>query len=132
MPAETVASGNHITELTTTTTMDNDVIMRNTVIMDDIDTGDNVAYGRMSTVVESCDIRRNTMTTQSTETDRQNCESNTNIVLLEDIDTGGNVAYGRMSVVVEGQGDDMTLQDTAEDDEDTDYVINDMYASIDT
>lgn len=131
MPAENVASINHTTEMTTT--MDNDVLLRNIVILDGIDTGENVAYGRTSTVIESCDnnTRRNTMSIQSTETDRQNYQSS-NSVLLEDVGTGGNVAYGSMSVVIEDHGNDGTIQDTAEDDGDTDYVINDMYASIDT
>ena len=127
MPAETVASNNDYREMTTA--MNSDVVLRNIVILDGIDTGTNVAYGQTSTVVESCDIRKNTMSTQNTKADGQNYESN-NIVM-----TGDNVAYGRMSVVVEGTTgcDDMATQDdTAEDDGDTDYVINDVYDSIDT
>ena len=126
-PAETVAS-NDYREMTTA--MNSNVVLRNIVILDGIDTGTNVAYGRTSTVVESCDIRKNTMTTQNTEADGQNNKSNNNIVM-----TGDNVAYGRMSVLVEGTAgcDDMATQDdTEEADGDADYVINDMYDSIDT
>ena len=124
---ETVASNNDYREMTTA--MNSDVMLRNIVILDGIDTDTNVAYGQTSTVVESCDTRRNIMTTQNTEADGQQYESN-NIVM-----TGDSVAYGRTSVLVEATTgcDGMATQDdSVETDGESDYVISDVYASIDT
>ena len=134
MQQETVASSNHTATEMTTAMNNSDVVLRNIVILDGIDTGTNVAYGRTSTIVESCDIRKNAMTTENaTEADEQINETNDDIVM-----TGDNVAYSMMSEVVEGatgpgadDNETVVQDDTGEDDGEEDYVINDMYASID-
>ena len=131
-PLDTAATSNRTTTEMTTTTMNSDVILRNVVIMDGIDTGTNVAYGRTSTISESWDVRKNSMSMQNTtEADRQNYERNSIVM------SGDNAAYGRMSAIVEGttgvnDGFMVTQDDMGDDDGDPDYVINDVYDSIDT
>ena len=131
-PLDTAATSNRTTTEKTTTTMNSDVILRNVVIVDGIDTGTNVAYGRTSTISESWDVRKNSMSMQNTtEADRQNYERNSIVM------SGDNAAYGRMSTIVEGttgvnDGFMVTQDDMGDDDGDPDYVINDVYDSIDT
>ena len=123
-PTEIVASNNHYGEMPTA--MESGVELRNILYLDDIDTGENVAYGRTTAVVERCDIADN-MTMQNAETDRQSCETRNNIATVEDIAQDG------MSTEVKGC-DNMNIEDnTAETNGETDcgsYVINDLYDSI--
>ena len=135
MPLDTVASSNRTTA-EMTTVMNNDEILRSIVILDGIDTDTNVAYARTSTMSESQDIRKNTMTTPNTEAAggcNYNRHTSTSSMMM--MMSGDSAAHGRLSLVVEGTAaggeEEMAMQDdTAEDDGDEDYVINDMYDSI--
>ena len=133
MPLDTVASSNRTTA-EMTTVMNNDEILRSIVILDGIDTDTNVAYARTSTMSESQDIRKNTMTTPNTEA-AGGCDYNRHTSTSSMMMSGDSAAHGRLSLVVEGTAaggeEEMAMHDdTAEDDGDEDYVINDMYDSI--
>ena len=141
MPLDNIASSN-CTTMEMTTMMNNnqyDEVPRNIVILDGIDTGTNVAYARTSIMMsESQDIRKSIMITPNTEAaGERDCNRNTSsssILMM----SGGSAAHGRLSMVsvvegtvAAGDEEEMALHnDTAEDDGDDDYVINDMYDSI--
>ena len=137
MPTEIVASNNYSREMTTA--MESGVMLSNIKFLDDdIDTGDNVAYGQMTRVVEGRDnMPDNIMTMQNADTDRQSGESsNDNIVTVED-NTAGSTDHDRMSTEVRGHDDGTAAEDddTAESNGDSEtecgsYVINDLYESI--
>ena len=126
-PTEIVASNNYYGEVPTA--MESDVERRNIICLDDIDTGENVAYGQTTAVVERCNAADNiVMTMQNAETDRQSSESSSNNVAMVE-DTG----HDRMSTEVKGRDDTNTEDDTRETNVETDYgsyVINDLYDSI--
>ena len=60
---EIVASNNYGRDLTTNT-MEGDVVLKNIVMLQDIDTDDNVAYGQVNTVVDSHSAGDTDMTMQ--------------------------------------------------------------------
>ena len=142
MPLDTIIAGSNCTTMEMTTMMNNnqyDEVPRNIVILDGIDTDTNVAYGRTSTMMsESQDIRKSIMITPNTEAagerDYNRNTSSSSILMM----SGGSAAHGRLSTVsvvegtvAAGDEEEMALHnDTAEDDGDDDYVINDMYDSI--
>ena len=141
MPLDNIASSN-CTTMEMTTVMNNnqyDEVPRNIVILDGIDTNTNVAYGRTSTMMsESQDIRKSITITPNTEAagerDYNRNTSSSSIMMM----SGGSAAHGRLSTVsvvegtvAAGDEEEMALHnDTAEDDGDDDYVINDMYDSV--
>ena len=141
MPLDTIASSNCTTTEMTTVMNNNqyDEVPKSIVILDGIDTDTNVAYARTSTMMsESQDIRKNIMTTPNTEAAGErhyNRNTSSSSILMM---SGGSAAHGRLSIVsvvegtvAAGDEEEMALHnDTAEDDGDDDYVINDMYDSV--
>jgi hypothetical protein len=142
MPLDTITSSNRTTTEMTTVT-NNDYAVRNILILDGIDTGNNVAYARTSTISESRDIMQNTMMIPNTEeAGGGGCNYKRHSTMMM-TPGGDSVAYASMSMVVQGTAaaagdaaasdDKMAMQDDIEEDEgDSDYVINDMYDCIDT
>ena len=135
MPTEIVASNNYSREMTTA--MESGVMLSNIKFLDDdIDTGDNVAYGQMTRVVEGRDnMPDNIMTTQNTDTDRQSGASSIDNVMTVEDNGADNTDHDGMSTEVKDHDDGTAAEedDTAESNGQSEcgsYVINDLYESI--
>ena len=133
-PTEIVTSNNYNREMTTA--MEDGVTLSNIKFLDvDIDTGDNVAYGQITRVVEGRDNTADNiiMTIQNADTDRQSDETaNDNIVTVEG-NTAGSTEHDGMGAEVKGHDDGATAESNGDSETECgSYVFNDLYESIQT
>ena len=129
-PTEIVASNNYNREMTTA--MEDGVMLSNIKFLDvDIDTGDNVAYGQITRVVEAHD---NTADNNNADTDRQSDETaNDNVVTVEGGNTAGSTEHDGMGAEVIGHDDGATAESNGDSETECgSYVFNDLYESIQT
>ena len=131
-PTEIVASNNYSREMTTA--MEDGVTLSNIKFLDiDIDTGDNVAYGQMTRVVEGRDNTADNMTIQNADPYmRSNETTNDNVVTVEG-NTAGSTEHDGMGAEVKGHDDGATAESNGDSETECgSYVFNDLYESIQT
>ena len=130
-PTDIVASNNYNREMTTA--MEDGVMLSNIKFLDvDIDTGDNVAYGQITRVVEAHDNTADNMPIQNADTGRQSDETaNDNVVTVEG-NTAGSTEHDGVGTEVKGHDDGATAESNGDSETECgSYVVNDLYETVD-